>query len=133
MEDINGRFVVRSLSAIDHNYEADYQIVHFYLPCEKPFTENVYILGEVFNNLLDERSRMDYSVQDKGYVKTVVLKEGYYNYLYVTRKDEQSPASPAIIEGNYFQTENEYRVMVYFRPMGGRYDRLIGVQTARFK
>jgi len=132
-EDINGRFVIRTLSGTDYSYEADYRIVHFYLPCEKPFTENVYVLGDVFNNLLDERSQMEYSSMDKGYVKTVLLKEGYYNYLYVTRKDEQSPARAATVEGNFFQTENEYRIMVYFRPMGGRYDRLIGVKTIQFK
>ena len=133
MEDINGGYVVRTLSGYDYSYEADYQFVHFYLPCEKPFAENVYILGEAFNNLLDARSQMDFSVPDKGYVKTVLLKEGYYNYLYVTRKDNQSPGSAAAIEGNFYQTENEYRVMVYFRPPGGRYDRLIGVQTIQFK
>ena len=133
MDDINGRFTVRTLSGDDYSTEADYQIVHFYLRCEKPFAEKVYILSETFNNILDERSQMDYSVQDGGYVKLAVLKEGYYNYLYVTQKNAQTPASPAAIEGNFFQTENEYRVMVYFRPMGGRYDRLIGVQTIQFK
>jgi len=133
MEDINGRFVVRTLSGIDYSYEADYQIVHFYLPCEKPFADNVYILSEAFNNLLDERSQMDYSAQDKGYIKTVLLKEGYYNYLYVTRKNEQSPGSAAAIEGNFYQTENEYSVMVYFRQIGERYDRLIGVKTIQYK
>jgi hypothetical protein len=132
-EDINGRFVVRTTSGKDYSYEADYQIVHFYLPCENPFAEKMYILGEVFNNLLDARSQMDYSISDKGYIKTALIKEGYYNYLYVTRKNDESPANTAAIEGNFFQTENEYRVMVYFRPMGGRYDRLIGVQTAQFK
>jgi hypothetical protein len=133
MQDINGNFVIRTLSGTDYSYEADYQIVHFYLPCEKPFSDKVYILGELFNNILDERSQMDYSVTDKGYVKTVLLKEGYYNYLYVTKRNEQSPANIATVEGNFFQTENEYRVMVYFRPMGGRYDRLIGVKTIQFK
>ena len=132
-DDINGRYVVRTLSGTDYDYEADYQIVHFYIPCDKPFADNVYILGEAFNNLLDERSQMDYSVQDRGYVKTVILKEGYYNYLYVTKKDTQLAATTATIEGNFFQTENEYRVMVYFRPMGGRYDRLIGFKTIQFK
>jgi hypothetical protein len=132
-QDINGKFVVRTVSGTDYSYEADYQIVHFSLPCEKPFADKVYILGDLFNNILDERSRMDYSAQDKGYVKTVLLKEGYYNYLYVTKKDDQSPANTAAIEGNFFQTENEYRVMVYFRPPGGRYDRLIGVKTIQYK
>ena len=133
MQDINGRFVVRTLTGTDYSYESDYQIVHFYLPCEKPFVEKVYILSEAFNNIMDERSQMDYSAEDKGYTKTVLLKEGYYNYLYVTRKDDQSPAGTAAIEGNFYQTENEYRIMVYFRPIGGRYDRLIGVQTIQYK
>jgi len=133
MQDINGRFVVRTLSGTDYSYEADYQIVHFFLPCEKPFAEKVYILSEAFNNILDARSQMDYSAENKGYTKTALLKEGYYNYLYVTKKDDQSIAGTAAIEGNFFQTENEYRIMVYFRPMGGRYDRLIGVQTIQYK
>jgi len=133
MQDINGQFVVRTVSGTDYSYEADYQIVHFYLPCEKPFADKVYILSQAFNNILDERSQMDYSAQDKAYVKTVLLKQGYYNYLYVTKKDNQMSGNTATIEGNFFQTENEYRVMVYFRPMGGRYDRLIGVKTIQFK
>ncbi|MDR3340367.1 MAG: DUF5103 domain-containing protein [Candidatus Symbiothrix sp.] len=132
-EDINGRFFIRSLDAIDYDNEADYYIVHFYLPCEEPFAENVYILGELFNNVPDERSRMEYSQANNGYVKSVLLKEGYYNYLYVTRKDNISPASTTSIEGNFFQTENEYRVWVYFRPMGSRYDKLIGYQTVQYK
>jgi len=133
MQDINGRFVVRTLSGTDYSYEADYQIVHFSLPCEKPFAEKVYILSEAFNNILDERSQMDYSAENNGYTKTVLLKEGYYNYLYITKKDDQSSAGTAAIEGNFFQTENEYRIMVYFRPMGGKYDRLIGVKTIQYK
>jgi hypothetical protein len=132
-EDINGRIYIRTLSGVDFDYEADYYFVHFYLPCEKPLKEDVYILSYAFNNILDERSQMEYSEVDKGYIKSVLLKEGYYNYLYVTRKDFNSPASFALTEGNHYQTENEYRVLVYFRPMGGRYDKLIGTQTVQFK
>jgi hypothetical protein len=126
-DDINGNIVVRNNDASDSNIEADYQFVHFYLPCEKPFLENVYILSEAFNNIPDIRSQMDYSIRDKGYVKAVLLKEGYYNYLYVTRKNESLPASTAPIEGDYYQTENKYRIMVYSRTVGARYDKLIGV------
>jgi hypothetical protein len=132
-EDINGRVFIRNNNAEDPNTEADYQFVHFYLPCEKPFSENVYILSEAFNNLLDSRSQMEYNERDKGYLKTVLLKEGYYNYMYVTQKEASAPASTAQIEGNYYQTENEYRAMIYSRTMGVRYDKLIGVQTIRFK
>lgn len=132
-EDINGRFYIRSLTGTDFDYESDYRIVHFYLPCEKPFNQDVYILSNAFNNIFDQRSKMEYNAVEKGYTKSVLLKEGYYNYLYVTRKDNNSPANPTLIEGNYYETENEYRVLVYYRPIGGRYDQLIGTKTVQFK
>jgi hypothetical protein len=132
-EDINGKIYIRNKEVENSEIEADYEIVHFYLPCDKPLNENVYILSDAFHNLPDSRSRMDYSPVDKAYIKAVLLKEGYYNYLYVTRKDNSSPGTTALIEGDYYETENEYRVMVYFRPMGGRYDRLIGVETLQYK
>jgi hypothetical protein len=132
-EDINGRVYIRNIETDYPDTEADYEIVHFYLPCDKPMNEPVYILSDAFHNLPDVRSQMEYSLQDSGYVKSVLLKEGYYNYLYVTRKNNALPASTASIEGNYHETENEYRVMVYFRPLGGRYDRLVGFETFQHK
>jgi len=132
-QDINGRVFIRTLMGDNSDTMGDYYIVHFFLACDSPFPENVYILSEAFNNILDDRSKMDYSPQDGGYVKSVLLKEGYYNYLYLTRKDARSPGSTASIEGNFFQTENEYQVWVYFRRPGDRYDQLIGAQTVQFK
>jgi hypothetical protein len=130
--DLNGRVYIRSLAYEDAELQSDYHIVHFYLPCDKPFADDVYIMSDAFNNIFDYRSRMDYIAEEGGYVKSVLLKEGYYNYLFVTRKDSQSPALTSTIEGDHYQTENEYRVMVYFRPFGQRYDRLIGVGNAQF-
>jgi hypothetical protein len=132
-EDINGRVYIRNNETDNPDTEADYEFVHFYLPCEHPLNEPVYILSDAFHNLLDARSRMDYSTLDKGYIKVVLLKEGYYNYLYVTRKGDDSPANTALIEGNYYETENEYWILVYFRPPGGRYDRLAGIETLRYR
>jgi hypothetical protein len=132
-EDINGRIYIRNINTNNPDTEADYEFVHFYVPCTQPLTENIYILSDAFHNVLDETSQMEYSPVDKGYVKTVLLKEGYYNYLYVTKKNNAYRASTASIEGNYFETENEYRVMVYYRSLGGRYDQLIGIQTLKYR
>jgi hypothetical protein len=132
-EDINGRIYIRNNETEYPDTEADYEFVHFYLPCNNPLNEKVYILSDAFHNLLDVYSEMEYSAQDKGYIMSVLLKEGYYNYLYVTRKNSASPASTALIEGNYYEAENEYRIMVYFRPTGGRYDQLIGVKTLQYR
>ncbi len=127
--DINGKIYIRNLEYEDMDLQSNYHIVHFYLPVEKPYQEDVYILSDAFNNCLDSRSRMTYSPEEGGYVKSILMKEGYYNYMYVTQKDKNSPASTLPIEGDYYQTENEYRVMIYHRPFGSRYDQLVGVST----
>jgi len=132
-QDINGRFLIRSLTSEEPDTEADYYLVHFFLPSPKPLRDDVYILSKAFNNAFNWRSRMEYSHIDGGYVKTVPIKEGYYNYLYVSAEDTSSPANCADFEGNYYQTENEYRIWVYYRPLGARYDRLLGVQSIQYK
>ena len=35
-------------------------------------------------------------------------------------------------EGNHYQAENEYTLLVYYTPIGGRYDRLVGMKTFTF-
>jgi hypothetical protein len=132
-EDIDGRFFVRTLDGDNADWEADYYLVHFLLLAPHPLREDVYILSRAFNNILDDRSRMEYSEADGGYVKTAILKEGYYNYLYLARASADSPASAMPVEGSHYQTENEYRVMVYFRRPGDRYDRLTATATLQFK
>lgn len=131
-DDINGRYMIRDLEATDSDYEADYFFVHFYLPSPMPVNEDIFILSNAFQNILDDRSKMEYSTEDNGYVKTVLLKEGYYNYLYVT-KDKSGMGSSARVEGNFYQTDNEYQVYVYFRPQGARYDKLISFESIRYK
>lgn len=38
---------------------------------------------------------------------------------------------PAQAEGNFYETENEYLILVYHRAFGERYDRLIGMQQVK--
>lgn len=132
-QDINGRFYIRTLEGTDFDLESDYRFVHFFLPCEKPLQEDVHILSGIFQNILDKRSQMEYSDIDKGYIKTLLLKEGYYDYLYVTKKSADSAGSQDLIEGSFYETENEYQIYVYFRPMGARYDKLIGYKNLQFR
>jgi hypothetical protein len=67
--------------------------------------------------------------EEKGaYEKTLFLKQGFYNYSYVTTpitgNDKRINFETA--EGHYWDTENVYTVLVYFRPFGARADELIG-------
>ena len=132
-QDINGRFFIRSTDASDYDWEADYAVFHFYFPVEQPFLENIYMLSGIHYNIPDNRSLMTYNRELKAYEMNIILKQGHYNYMFVTKKSGSPVGSTALIEGNYYETENEYSVYVYHRPFGGRYDRLIGVNTTPFR
>ena len=128
-QDQNGRFFIRCSGCGDPDAEADYYIVHFSLASELMLNGNIYLFGEMFNNIIDDNSRMDYNVETGSYEKMVMLKTGHYNYQYAFVENGGSKVELGPTEGNFFETENEYTIAVYFRPMGTRYDRLIGVRN----
>ena len=130
-QDQNGRFFIRCLNCQDPDIESDYFIVHFSLASPMLVGENLYLLGDFLQNRIDESSRMDYNRETGQYEKAVLLKQGHYNYQYLGIPDGETRGNLATTEGNFFQTENEYTIVVYYRPMGGRFDRLIGKTTIR--
>jgi len=71
---------------------------------------------------------MDYNFKRKGYEKTLLLKQGYYNYHYVLKYHGQRAGDVSFIEGNHSVTENTYTIYVYNRELGSLYDKLIGVK-----
>ena len=60
------------------------------------------------------------------YETSLFLKQGYYDYSYLTRNPDGSNGSFENTEGNFFETENNYTILVYYRPLGGRTDELVG-------
>jgi len=127
-QDQNGRFFIRCSKCEDPYTEADYYIVHFSLLSEQINDGDVYLYGDFFNNILNEKSRMEYNAETSAYEKSVVLKQGLYNYQYIFADTPESMTFEKT-EGNYYETENEYTVAVYYRPAGARYDRLVGIHT----
>ena len=130
-QDQDGRFFIRCSNCNDPDTEADYYIVHFTLAMDLIPDGNVYLNGELYNNVLDEKSKMGYNPETHQYEKSVLLKQGSYNYQYLFVPNGQTVGQTGPIEGNFFQTENEYSIYVYYCPMGARYDRLIGVTSIR--
>ena len=125
--DINGQFVIRTLEASNPNTEADYAMMHFTLFADEPFDEKeVYVYG-AFNNFdINEENKLFYNFEDKSYQGAFLLKQGFYNYTFAT-VDKNEIIDTNEINGTYFQTENEYTVLVYYKPFGGLYDRVVGV------
>lgn len=132
--DYNGFYFVESREVSNPWWQTDYATVHFtFVPKgNQPFADKkVFVAGEMNKYNLDDTSAMTYNA-DKGiYEKTMYLKQGYYSYMYVT-KDAQNNNSTALTEqteGDYWETENDYTVLIYYRSLSGRHDELIGVST----
>jgi hypothetical protein len=130
-QDQDGRFFINCSGCNDPNTEADYYIVHFTLACAPFLGGNVYLNGELFNNVLDEKSKMGYNFETQQYEKAVLLKQGSYNYQYLFVPNNSTKGETGPIEGNFYQAENEYSIYVYYHPMGARFDRLIGVKSIK--
>jgi hypothetical protein len=125
-QDQNGRFFIRCRGCNDHNSESDYYVVHFSLASDLLRNGKMYLYGDFLHNMLDDRSRMDYQTESGAYEKALLLKTGLYNFQYVFLEDGETKLSLKKTEGNYFEAENEYNLLVYYRPIGARYDRLVG-------
>lgn len=127
--DINGKFLIRRQESDDENakIEADYIVAHFTLPMEDPILDGkVYVGGDFTYNLMDKNTQMTYNSERKAYEASFMLKQGYYNYRYYVVSNRNGEVKSAPIEMDAYQTENDYQVFFFHRPMGERYDRLIG-------
>ncbi|TMM29609.1 DUF5103 domain-containing protein [Polaribacter aestuariivivens] len=130
--DINGQFIIRTLEGNVANTEADYAKMDFILEAEQPFKDKeVYVYGAFNNFEISEENKMHYNPENKTYTTSILLKQGFYNYTFVTL-DDNNIINTNEINGSFFETENEYNVIVYFKPFGGLYDRVIGVGLGFF-
>lgn len=124
----HGRFFVRRQGASDHDTEADYGVVHFELDMPQ-LTDGsmIFLDGDFVNRRFDPESAMRFNPVTGRYERAMLLKQGAYNYQYLLVPPGAMRGYTAGIEGDSYQTGNEYLVKVYHRRRGERYDRLIGV------
>lgn len=126
-QDQNGRFIIRTNESDYSETEADYFTTIFTIPTDSPILEDIFINGNFTANNFSDKYMMVYDREKKEYRLSLLLKQGLYNYQYLTKAGNSY--STAKIEGNYYEAENEYQIFVYHRPSGQRYDSLIGVQN----
>lgn len=125
----NGRFTIREYNSNNSDIEADYVVTHFTL--DAPYMENaqIYIDGDFVNRRFDPESMMTYNRATGLYERNMLLKQGSYNYQYLVVPSGENKGYTDVIEGDKYQTVNEYVIKVYARHPGDRYDRLIGTHT----
>lgn len=127
--DYNGQYYIDVIEYNNRNLEADYARVHFYFPAERAFMDKKLFVGGVFNHYdTSYENQLKWDPTVNMYETVIDLKQGFYDYLYYF-VDEQGNKSVAQTEGNDYDAENEYTILIYYRAFGERYDRIIGHLT----
>lgn len=127
-KEMNGKYVVESQDQVnDYDVDCDYAFVHFTLPLESVLLGgSVNVFGALTNWNANKSNEMNWNFNTSAYELTLLLKQGYYNFQYVYVPQGAKAADHKNLEGSFWETENDYRIFVYYRDLSARYDRLIG-------
>jgi hypothetical protein len=129
--DINGNFLVQNIGAQNQAIEADYAWIYFSLSLPNFYGQKFIYVNGMFNNFaLSDEYKMDYNTEKGIYEKAIKIKQGLTNYQYVIADSKGKIDEENAVDGNFFQTETNYFVLVYYRENNQRFDRIIGKGTA---
>lgn len=129
--DYNGMYNITTYESINPFWQGDYANIHFYFaqPNGNPYTDkDIYLAGSFTGFNLNDDWKMIYNPLTGRYELTAFLKQGYYNYEYIA-VDKMNPNQKTELEGNYWETENSYTILIYYKSFSDRNDQLIGIGT----
>ena len=131
-QDVNGNFVVKNINASSNEIEADYAWVYFTLsaPTFRSTNKDIYITGMFNNYSLSPEYKMEYNTEKAVFEKAVMIKQGFTNFQYTIADNKGVIDYENAIDGNFYQTENEYTILVYYKESTDRYQRVIGKGNA---
>ncbi|MDE6010330.1 MAG: DUF5103 domain-containing protein [Muribaculaceae bacterium] len=137
----HGRYKIDEYNATDPDLGADYVMTHFTLDFPEVMDGDIYVEGDLALRGYTDVNRMEYDREDGLYHLSMPLKQGSYNYQYVILPKNMGKAAniggnnagkmgdASVIEGDNYETINEYNIYVYLRQPGARADRLVGAAT----
>jgi hypothetical protein len=118
---------VKNINAANGEIEADYAWVYFSLSAPTfRINKNIYVTGMFNNYNLTPEYKMDYNTKKGIYEKAILIKQGFTNFKYIVADNKGVIDSENTIDGNFYQTENDYTIVVYYRENIDRYDRVVG-------
>ena len=131
-EDANGAFYIRNSDNYENDRSSEYMLVHYLLKTNRIKDGNIYIDGRWTNEQLTPDFQMTYN-EESGYYEAVIQQKlGYYNYHFIVVHDDgtirQLPT-----DGNFYQTENKYQCLIYYRGKQDRTDILVGFQEVQYR
>ena len=121
-QDADGAFYIRNSDNIENDIASDYVWVNYRLKAPQLLSGRIVIDGH-WTTEKPETYLMDYDEEQGLYTASILQKLGYYSYQYLWQKDDGTRL-PLPSEGNFFETENRYQIMVYFKGTGERTWRL---------
>lgn len=125
-KDLNGNFVIDcyDIDVEDCQIKGDYAYVIFTLTSDQELeNKSVYITGALTDWQLKPEFKMQYNESKGQYEAEVLLKQGYYNYQFSVFDEKTKKRDDNLLQGNWFETENSFSIIVYYRGFGDRYDK----------
>ncbi len=120
--DADGAFCIRNSENSETDYTCDYVWINYTL--KVPYQGDVYISGHWTNDHERDTYKMQYDEGQHQYHQAILQKQGYYSYQYLTETGGVPPS-----EGSFFETENKYQVLVYYKGTGARTWQLVGYRA----
>ena len=131
-EDANGAFYIRNSDNIENDISSEYVFVHYRLKCPQKVNGTVYLNATWTNDWFTPDYQMTYNDATQCYEATIMQKQGYYSYQ-IVMLDNSGTVQTMPTEGSFYQTENKYQALVYYRGQGERTDRLVAYQEVQIK
>lgn len=126
-QDINGKFLIKNDDMLEPHLESDYVWMHFEVPVDALLgSGKMYLFGQISNWKLSNEFQMDFNINESVYRSCHLVKQGYYNYMYLWESATTKDVSTDYTEGNHSETENEYQAFVYFKDPRAYCYRLVG-------
>lgn len=128
-KDMNGLYWCTTYESINPYWQGDYATVHFSFvpPAGEAYKEkDLYLIGQLTDYAYTDANKMLFNAEKNIYEGKQLLKQGYYDYSYML-VDKNDPTQKAELEGNYWETENIYTVLIYYKSFTDQSDQLVGI------
>ncbi len=123
--DANGDFLMYTMDKRDSLLSAEYATVIFALESAK-LENDVHILGHFNDFEPKEENRMFYDESYESYIGEMVMKQGYYDYMFGLK--EEDGVNFQKLQGSWYESENDYYILIYYTSLFERYDQLMGIK-----
>jgi len=112
IKDLNGGFIIENSEGNNDFIESDYINVHFFLDLKGNINEDIFLSGKFTDWRFEDFNKMKYVDVSGIYLCNILLKQGLYDFVYFVPQNEENPF---LLEGNHYETKNEYEIIVYFK------------------